>query len=118
PIQFMRKCHCSGHCGPAPSGFGPNRREFIGMMGAATAAMLVPGAAWAAFQLPEPELRRWQRGLLDAPPRRYHSSIHGDARLHLGGIGTGNFEIGADGQFTTWQLFNTLRDGRVPFYFG
>jgi len=37
--------------------------------------------------------------------------------MHLGGIGTGNFEIGADGQFTTWQLFNTLRDGQVPFYF-
>jgi uncharacterized protein (DUF608 family) len=37
--------------------------------------------------------------------------------MHLGGIGTGNFEIGADGQLTTWQLFNTLRDGQVPFYF-
>ena len=37
--------------------------------------------------------------------------------MHLGGIGTGNFEIGADGQFTTWQLFNTLRDGQVPFHF-
>jgi hypothetical protein len=29
------------------------------------------------------------------------------------GIGTGNFEIEADGQLTTWQLFNTLRDGQV-----
>lgn len=37
--------------------------------------------------------------------------------MHLGGIGTGNFEIGADGQFTAWQLFNTLRDGYVPFHF-
>ena len=37
--------------------------------------------------------------------------------MHLGGIGTGNVEIGADGQFTTWQLFNTLRDGMVPFCF-
>ena len=37
--------------------------------------------------------------------------------MHLGGIGTGNVEIGADGQLTTWQLFNTLRDGQVPFYF-
>jgi hypothetical protein len=37
--------------------------------------------------------------------------------MHLGGIGTGNFEIGADGQLTTWQLFNTLRDGVVPFHF-
>ena len=38
--------------------------------------------------------------------------------MHLGGIGTGNFEIGSDGQFTTWQLFNTLRDGYVPLCFG
>ena len=37
--------------------------------------------------------------------------------MHLGGIGTGNFEIGADGQLTTWQLFNTLRDGQVPLHF-
>ena len=52
-----------------------------------------------------------------ARPRLYVSGRHTDARMHLGGIGTGNFEIGADGQFTTWQLFNTLRDGEVPFYF-
>ena len=37
--------------------------------------------------------------------------------MHLGGIGTGNFEIGVDGQLTTWQLFNTLRDGQVPLHF-
>ena len=37
--------------------------------------------------------------------------------MHLGGIGTGNLEIGADGQLTNWQLFNTLRDGQVPFHF-
>ena len=37
--------------------------------------------------------------------------------MHLGGIGTGNFEIGCDGRFTNWQLFNTLRDGQVPLMF-
>ena len=37
--------------------------------------------------------------------------------MPLGGIGTGNVEIGCDGQFTTWQLFNTLRDGQVPLWF-
>ncbi len=37
--------------------------------------------------------------------------------MPLGGIGTGNLELGVDGQFTTWQLFNTLRDGHVPFCF-
>ena len=40
-----------------------------------------------------------------------------DARMHLGGIGTGNIEIGCDGQFTRWQLFNTLSDGYVPLMF-
>src|SRR5208282_6131285 len=47
----------------------------------------------------------------------YSSGSHADARMHLGGIGTGNVEIGADGQLTTWQLFNTLRDGEVPLHF-
>ena len=37
--------------------------------------------------------------------------------MHLGGIGTGNIEIGCDGQFTNWQLFNTLHDGYVPLMF-
>ena len=37
--------------------------------------------------------------------------------MHLGGIGTGNIEIGCDGRFTNWQLFNTLRDGQVPLMF-
>ncbi|HWD19326.1 MAG TPA: GH116 family glycosyl-hydrolase [Verrucomicrobiae bacterium] len=112
----MRKCHCSGQCGPPSPD--PSRREFIGLMGAATAAMFVPGAAWGAFELPPGDLKKWQRGLAEkGAPRRYASNLHTDARLHLGGIGTGNFEIGVDGQFTTWQLFNTLRDGEVPFYF-
>ena len=37
--------------------------------------------------------------------------------MHLGGIGTGNLEIGTDRQLVNWQLFNTLRDGQVPMYF-
>jgi uncharacterized protein (DUF608 family) len=37
--------------------------------------------------------------------------------MHLGGIGTGNIEIGVDGQFSRWQLFNTLQDGEVPLHF-
>src|ERR1700716_3211035 len=64
-------------------------------------------------------LRKRKLALLKhSAPRKYHSGTHSDARMHLGGIGTGNFEIGADGQFTTWQLFNTLRDGYVPLCFG
>jgi uncharacterized protein (DUF608 family) len=110
----MRKCNCSGNCGPQPL----NRREFIGLVGAGAAATLLATPAWGAFELPAEELQRWRRELFaPAKPRLYLSDKHTDARMHLGGIGTGNFEIGADGQFTTWQFFNTLRDGQVPFYF-
>jgi uncharacterized protein (DUF608 family) len=112
----MRKCNCSGTCGPQT----PNltRREFIELLGAGTAATLLAGPAWGAFELPADELKRWLDELFSpGQPRRYDSDTHQDARMHLGGIGTGNFEVGVDGQFTTWQLFNTLRDGQVPFYF-
>src|SRR5512134_3856214 len=108
----MRNCNCSGNCGPQPL----NRREFIGLVGAGAAATLLGNTAWGAFELPADDLQRWRRDLFaPAQPRLYLSDKHTDARMHLGGIGTGNFEIGADGQFTTWQLFNTLRDGQVPF---
>ena len=33
----MRKCNCSGHCGPQPL----NRREFIGLVGAGAATTLL-----------------------------------------------------------------------------
>ena len=110
----MRKCNCSGHCGPTNL----SRREFIGLVGAGTAATLLAPPAWGAFEFPADEIQRWRQALFaPAKPRLYLSDKHTDARMHLGGIGTGNFEIGADGQLTTWQLFNTLRDGQVPFYF-
>ncbi len=110
----MRKCNCSGHCGPQPL----NRREFLGLVGAGAAATLLGSPAWGAFELPADELERWRRELFaPAQPRLYLSGKHTDARMHLGGIGTGNFELGADGQLTTWQLFNTLRDGQVPLHF-
>ena len=112
----MQKTKCSGRNGPQTNDL--TRREFLAMTGAAAAAMLVPGSASAVFELPESDWKRWQQTLFaSAAPRRYLSNVHTDARMHLGGIGTGNFEIGADGQFTNWQLFNTLRDGYVPFYF-
>ena len=110
----MRKCNCSGHCGPQPL----NRREFIGLVGAGAAATLLGSPAWGAFELPPDDWQRWRRELFaPAKPRLYLSDKHTDARMHLGGIGTGNFEIGVDGQLTTWQLFNTLRDGQVPLHF-
>lgn len=112
----MRKCNCSGQCVPQDDGL--TRRKFLGLVGAGAAATFLTGPAWGAFELSPNELDRWKRSLFEAgTPRLYLSNKHTDARMHLGGIGTGNFEIGADGQLTTWQLFNTLRDGQVPFYF-
>ena len=111
-----RKCHCSGNCGPAPSSL--SRRQFLEIVGVSSAAAFLANPAWAVFELPPDQLEHWKRKLFaPASPLRYLSDKHTDARMHLGGIGTGNFEIGSDGQLTTWQLFNTLRDGHVPFYF-
>ena len=111
-----RKCHCAGNCEPRSTTL--TRRQFLELVGIGSAAAFLPSHAWADFELPPDELARWRSTLLaPAAPRRYWSGQHTDARLHLGGIGTGNFEIGSDGQLTTWQLFNTLRDGEVPLHF-
>jgi len=106
-----------GQCGPETGEV--SRREFIELAGIGVAGVVL-GASSGALgesQSPRPEdLERWKKALLGPTPARvYDSGTHVDARMHLGGIGTGNFEIGADGQFTMWQLFNTLRDGEVPF---
>jgi non-lysosomal glucosylceramidase len=87
-------------------------------MGAGTAGTFMAVPAWAKGELTAEDVQRLRQDLL-APdqPRLYSSDKHTDARMHLGGIGTGNFEIGVDGQLATWQLFNTLRDGQVPFHF-
>jgi non-lysosomal glucosylceramidase len=90
----------------------------VSWLGAGTAAAFLARPAWGSFELPTAEIEQWRRSLFErSEPRRYSSAKHKDARMHLGGIGTGNFEIGSDGQFTSWQLFNTLRDGYVPFHF-
>lgn len=94
------------------------RRHFLKTIGAGTLATLVASPVWGAFELPDEELARWKLSLKQQSALRlYSSDKHTDARMHLGGIGTGNFEVGSDGQLTTWQLFNTLRDGLVPMYF-
>ena len=116
---MTRKCGCSGQCGPATGEV--SRREFIELAGIGVAGAVLSGPSGAQGESrgarPE-ELEEWKKALLGpAPARVYDSHTHADARMHLGGIGTGNFEIGADGQFTTWQLFNTLRDGELPFHF-
>jgi len=101
-----------------------SRREFITLASiGVTGAMLTGAAGEAEARRREAQkaadLADWKRALLTpSAPRRYRSQIHTDARMPLGGIGTGNFEIGVDGQINTWQLFNTLRDGFVPFVFG
>jgi uncharacterized protein (DUF608 family) len=82
------------------------------------AAVMFADPALAAFELGADEYDKWRKNLFaPAQPIVYSSDRHTDARMHLGGIGTGNFEIGSDGRLTTWQLFNTLRDGEVPFHF-
>lgn len=121
----MRNCKCSGNCEPQSDGL--TRRKFLELTAIGAAGALLTRPAFGAaieqaldkFQLPPEDLDKWKRELF-APtePRVYLSSKHTDARMHLGGIGTGNFEIGADGQLGNWQLFNTLRDGNVPLYFG
>src|SRR5665213_2784847 len=91
---------------------GINRRKFLGLAATGAAATFMPESAWADESKPSK-----RAPFAPASPRIYSSDRHTDARMHLGGIGTGNFEVGADGRLTTWQLFNTLRDGQVPFYF-
>ena len=117
---MARKCNCSGgRCGP--QGDDVSRREFLTIAGGGAAATLLTGPAladWIGRQATSAAVVRWRESLAQpSPPRVYRSEVHGDARMHLGGIGTGNVEIGCDGQFTTWQLFNTLRDGHVPLCF-
>lgn len=117
---MTRKCHCAGGCGPQADGV--TRREFITLVGVGAAGALLaqPGLAQEnAPPVAADALAQWKQGLRkpSAPPPVYRSGIHTDARMPLGGIGTGTFEIGADGQLTTWQLFNTLRDGSLPLFF-
>lgn len=126
-----RKCNCAGGCGPQATPeragneneTGVSRREFISLAGIGVTGAVLAGAASEAEaarrKAQQAELAEWKRALMGpSTPRRYRSQIHTDARLPLGGIGTGNVEIGVDGQLTTWQLFNTLRDGHLPFFFG
>jgi uncharacterized protein (DUF608 family) len=109
-----RKCGCAGSCAPATGEF--TRREFLGLSAAGAAWLATPGLV--PSRLTAAELDDWKTTLFEpGSPRVYRSDTHTDARLHLGGIGTGNVELGADGRLTTWQLFNTLRDGEVPFHF-
>ncbi|MGC8667098.1 MAG: GH116 family glycosyl hydrolase [Chthonomonadales bacterium] len=110
---MSRNCNCAGSCGP----YGVTRRELMLLAGSSAAAALAAKAASAS--LIDAAAGEDRRGDPPNPgeARVYLSYKHTDARMHLGGIGTGNFEIGADGQLTTWQLFNTLRDGYVPCFF-
>lgn len=115
-----RNCNCAGPCGPQDDGEddGVTRRAFLTLtVGAAGTAALMAGRRAEADSAEE--LARWKRELhKTGAARRYRSDVHTDVRFPLGAIGTGNVELGADGQLTTWQLFNTLRDGYVPFFFG
>ena len=111
---------CSGGCCGVKAN-DVSRRDFLTLIGAGAATAAIGSQAWANWlqqhSSPE-ELERWKKALmLPSPKRVYRSGVNTDARMHLGGIGTGNIEIGCDGQFTNWQLFNTLSDGLVPLMF-
>lgn len=113
-----RECDCAG--GQCKAALELSRRQFLAMagVGAIEVSAKPDQTESQRFAMAPDALAKWRTDLLKpGKPRVYTSDRHTDARLHLGGIGTGNFEIGADGQLTTWQLFNTLRDGHVPFYF-
>ena len=120
-LNPSQECGCdpqSGCC--APQFDAVSRRAFIKLAGVGAAGMLASPAwgDWVANQGDAQELSAWKAGLFkQAPVRKYGAATHADVKFPLGGIGTGNFELGSDGQFTTWQLFNTLRDGYVPFFF-
>ncbi len=126
-----RKCNCAGPCGPqfpqyesqSTAQDGLTRRELLTLAGAGAAGSLIPLDALSAAANTRGEAARafesWKEDLhKPGPSLRYRSDTHSDARMPLGGIGTGNFDLGVDGQLTTWQLFNTLRDGHVPLFFG
>lgn len=126
---MTRKCDCAGgQCMPwenpesgNESENGVTRRQFVRLLGVGTAAGALLGASAAeAAEDAAKETARWRLDGSQAAsaPRVYRSAVHSDARMPLGGIGTGNFEIGPDGQLSVWQLFNTLRDGYVPLFFG
>jgi uncharacterized protein (DUF608 family) len=102
---MRRTCACSGTCGPD----GVSRRGFLTLLG--TGALGLPERPASAQ-----EMAAFRRSLRESRPRVYRSQTHTDVRFPLGGIGTGSFELGVDGRFTTWQLWNTLRDGHVPFF--
>jgi len=109
-----RNCQCAGSSGP----YGVTRRELMLLAGTSAAAAVAARANSASLRndtSTEEPAGPTAPSASEAPV--YSSHKHTDARMHLGGIGTGNLEIGADGQLTTWQLFNTLRDGYVPCFF-
>ncbi len=97
------------------------RRQFLTLttLGAAGALLTTPGAARSdAAPDDGAGLADWLLDLRQpGSPRVYQSGIHTDVGLPLGGIGTGNIEIGPQGQLKNWQLFNTLSDGFVPLVF-
>ena len=118
---MVRKCKCSGGCCGSQTD-GVSRRDFLTLIGAGAATAALGAQAWAEW-LQSHIFARGTRTLEKGPHAGlasqcvYRSGVHTDARMHLGGIGTGNIEIGCDGQFTRWQLFNTLTDGLVPLMF-
>lgn len=48
--------------------------------------------------------------------KKTYTSKHTQAAFLLGGIGTGNFSVGARGEFRDWEIFNTPGKGNTANY--
>ncbi|HLJ57536.1 MAG TPA: twin-arginine translocation signal domain-containing protein, partial [Chthonomonadaceae bacterium] len=97
-----RNCNCAGgQCGPQgeeppddDAAAGVSRREFISLASIGAAGVALAGGAPGTAPA---DLAEWKASLMKpSAPRKYRSDVHRDAKMHLGGIGTGNFEIGVD----------------------
>lgn len=51
--------------------------------------------------------------LFDTSPQRWYEASCSEAAFLIGGIGTGNFSIGARGELRDWELFGTPAKGNI-----
>ena len=107
----MRKCNCSGKCGPQPLQL--TRREFMEVIGASAGAALMATPVWGAFELAPDEFERWRHDLL-AQGQPYASST--DAEQYAVSIAGGALAFspkfvlyGQDPNVKRWQEFFSAR---------
>lgn len=57
-----------------------------------------------------------QEALYEPYKKKEYTSKHTEAAFLLGGIGTGNFSVGARGEFRDWEVFNAPGKGNLANY--